>query len=182
MVLFGFNRQITGLVLLDLGVKIINEKSKNELQSEVLTMFDLMPFGRNNSVNRWFDEFERSFWPDFFKDSYFDSKWAGFKTDIIDNGKEYLIEAELAGFNKEDINIEVNGNRLTISAKKDETIENKDANYIRKERHTGQVMRSFAIDNVQTDGIRAEFIDGVLKLVLPKLEEEKTKVRRIDIN
>ena len=141
-------------------------------------MFNLVPFR--------FDEFDRDFWPDFFRDADGRDLWtgrlAGFKTDIVDDGKEFRIEAELPGFGKDDIKVELNENRLTISAQKDEETENREGRYLRKERRTGQVMRSFILDNVKQDEIKAEFKDGVLKLSLPKQEAETPQVRRIDIN
>ena len=145
-------------------------------------MFDLVPFGKKNVVNTFFDEFERNFWPELFKDNFFENRLAGFKADIYDNGDEYVIEAELAGFAKEDIDVQINEDRLTISAKKDETVEDKNANYIRKERRSGLLTRSFILDNVKRDEIKAEFKDGILKLNLPKIAEDAQKNRRIDIN
>ncbi len=137
-------------------------------------MFDLVPFR--------FNDWERKLFPDFFNDEFFNREIALFKTDISDNGKEYLIEAELPGFSKNDITIEVNEDRLTIAATKDDSTEERKDNYLRKERRSGKVMRSFILDGVDRDRIRAEFQDGILKLVLPKAEEVKTASRRIEIN
>lgn len=140
-------------------------------------MFNLVPFR--------FDEFSKGFWPDFFNDAaedLFTGRWAGFKTDIVEDGKEFRIEAELPGFGKDDIKVELNENRLTISAQKDEETEKRDGKYLRKERRTGQVMRSFILDNVIQDEIKAEFKDGVLKLSLPKQDVKTPQIRQIDIN
>ncbi|TCL72416.1 HSP20 family protein [Hydrogenispora ethanolica] len=137
-------------------------------------MFDLMPFR--------FNDWERKFFPDFFNEEFFNRDIASFRTDISDTGKEYLIEAELPGFDKEDITVEVKEDRLTIAATKESNTEERKDNYLRKERRTGSVMRSFALDGVDRDRIRAEFKNGVLKLALPKAEEVKNPVRRIDIN
>lgn len=106
-----------------------------------------------------------------------------FKADIRDNGSEYLLEAELPGFDKNQIQVEIDGDVLTISAAKEERVEEEDSktNYIRKERRLGRVARSFALDNVKTDAIRADFKDGILKLVLPKLKETSSNRRQIDI-
>lgn len=147
-------------------------------------MFDLIPFRRKNAISSLFDEFERGFWPEFFRDSFFEGGMNTFKADIRDNGSEYLLEAELPGFDKEQIQIEVNGDVLTISTGKEEMVEEENAgtNYIRKERRVGKVARSFALDNVKVDGISADFKDGVLKMVLPKLKETAGTRRRIDIH
>lgn len=109
-------------------------------------MFNLVPFRLN--------EMERGLLDDFFGDNFFPKTLATFKTDISENEKEYLIEAELPGFAKEDINIELADNRLTISAKKNSETEEKKESYIRKERYQGQVMRSFLLDKVKEDEIK----------------------------
>ncbi|MGE5581080.1 MAG: Hsp20/alpha crystallin family protein [Bacillota bacterium] len=137
-------------------------------------MFNLVPFS--------FNQLERGFLSDFWGDQFFNNRLAIFKTDISDNGKEYVIEAELPGFAKEEINIEVADNQLTISAARNNETEEKKENYIRKERVSGRVSRSFAVDNVKTNEIKAEFKDGILKLVLPKKEAEENRVRRIELN
>jgi HSP20 family protein len=146
-------------------------------------MFDLTPFKRReNALGSFFNEFERNFWPEFFGEDLLAGRWGGFRADITDNGKEYLLEAELPGFAKEDISVEINRGLLTISANKEETREEKKENYLRKERRSGRFSRSFALDNVNSDNIKAEYKEGILRLTLPKLEPELPKGRRIDIH
>jgi len=87
----------------------------------------------------------------------------------------------MPGVRKEDINIEINDNRLTISANRDERVEEKRDNYIRKERRTSSMARSFSIDNVEADKITAKHENGVLTLILPKKEQSKPRGRKIDI-
>lgn len=144
-------------------------------------MFDLIPFKRNRGLSKWFDDWEDSFLRDFFNDNFFTRGLTTFKTDIMDDGKNYVIEAELPGFSKDDISVEIRDNRLTISAKKDEIKDEKNNNFIRKERHVGEVTRSFWIDNVKEDQITATYQNGILKLVLPKENEDSPKARKIDI-
>lgn len=95
---------------------------------------------------------------------------------------KYLVEADLPGVKKEDINIEYDNGNLTISAKRDETLEDKNENYVRRERHYGEFRRSLYIRNVDEDKIDASFNDGVLKIVLPKLNKGNNNGRRININ
>ena len=137
-------------------------------------MFSLVPFGMN--------ALDRGFWEEFFGDNFVPAKFGSFKTDITENEKEYVIEADLPGFSKEAIRLEMADNRLTISAKKDEVNEDNQDSYIRKERYMGEVSRSFIVDDVNEDQIKAEFKDGVLKVVLPKKEPVQNRVRRIDLN
>jgi HSP20 family protein len=137
-------------------------------------MFSLVPFRMN--------PLERGFWDDFFGEDLLPKKFGVFKTDITDNDKEYVIEADLPGFTKEAIQLEMVDNRLTISAKKDDTTEENQGNYIRKERYLGEVSRTFIVDDVNEDEIKAEFKDGVLKVILPKKEQPQTRVRKIELN
>ncbi len=103
------------------------------------------------------------------------------RADVRDNGNEYLIEADLPGVNRENINLDVNNNVLTIRV--NEEFERKDEreDYIYRERRMGSTSRSFALDNVREDGIKAEYRDGVLTVHLPKEENVKPSARRIDI-
>ena len=71
---------------------------------------------------------------------------------------------------KEDISLRYENGYLTIAATRNESKDEKDdnGNYIRRERHTGEVSRSFYIDGIDDANIRAEFKDGVLQVNLPK--------------
>ncbi len=140
-------------------------------------MFNLTPFRRErNEAIDLFGDMERnithSFWGGMFN----------FKTDIVDRGDRFLLEAELPGFNKEDIDIEIDDNRLTISAKQDEnTVEDND-NFVRRERRFGSFVRSFDISNVNTDKIEAAYKNGLLTLTLPKKTKTEPRGRKIELN
>ena len=139
-------------------------------------MFDLIPFGRKEKdLYRYFNDFEKSFFGD--SGSYL----SAFKTDIIDKDGAYVLQAELPGFAKEDIHIDLNGDYLTISAEHKEETEYKSGQYIRKERRFGSFARSFNVSDVDTDKITASYKDGVLELSMPKQTEEKAKVSQIEI-
>jgi Molecular chaperone (small heat shock protein) len=125
---------------------------------------------------------DRSFWDDFFGEDLLPVKFGSFKTDITENDKEYVIEADLPGFAKEAIQLEMTDNRLTISAKKDDAVEENKDNYIRKERYVGEVSRTFIVDDVKEEDIKAEFKDGVVKVILPKKEPAANRIRKIDLN
>ncbi|SDO04466.1 Hsp20/alpha crystallin family protein [Acetanaerobacterium elongatum] len=139
-------------------------------------MFDLMPFDRRNfkDMQRFFDGFEKNLfgWPESF---------GGFKTDIIDQGSQYVLEAELPGFAKEDLNIDIDGDRLTISAQHTAENEEKNENFVRRERSYGSYSRSFDISNIKAEAITAEYKNGVLFLTMPKNDQAAEKSRRIQI-
>lgn len=142
-------------------------------------MYSLLPFGRdtNNSLNSLFDDFERSFFP------VDRSQMPAFRTDIKDEGDHFLLEADLPGFRKEDIDLHLQDGLLTITAKHDETSENKDENgkYVCRERRVGSFTRSFNVSGIQEDAISASYENGVLKLTLPKQGEPEPQSRKIAI-
>ena len=141
-------------------------------------MYSMIPFGRyGNSLDSLFDDFERSFF------SNGRSQLPAFRTDIQDKGDHYLLEADLPGFQKEDIDLHVQDGVLTITAKHDETRENKDESgkYVCRERRTGSYARSFDVSGIREDGIGASYENGVLKLTLPKQGEQVPVSRKIAI-
>src|SRR5690625_3309798 len=72
----------------------------------------------------------------------------GIRADITESNSEYIIEAEIAGFTKEDINIELVDDRLTISATREESTCDDDKDYIRRERRYGTTSRSFSVQGI----------------------------------
>ena len=106
---------------------------------------------------------------------------AQIKVDIKENEKEYIVEADLPGVKKEEINVDLNNDRLTISVTRNEETNIEKENYIRKERRSGSYSRSFYVENVIENQISAKFENGVLSMVLPKRESGVSKNKRIEI-
>lgn len=98
-----------------------------------------------------------------------------FKCDIQRLEDKVVVECELPGFKKEDINISFEDKVLTVEAKKDEKVENeKDKNnYIVRERFTQSVRRSFVVENIDDENIKAKYEDGILTITLSKKMPEK---------
>ncbi len=111
------------------------------------------------------------------------SSLRAFSTDIKDEGANYVLEAELPGFRKEDIQIDIDGDRLTIQANHSNEQEEKDekGNYLRRERYYGSYSRSFDISQIEGDQIAASYDNGVLRLTLPKRAEITPASRRLEI-
>ena len=133
-------------------------------------MFELRPY-RKSSVSyynpfREMADLERSFWGD--PDSR--NALAEFKTDITDEGDHFLLEADMPGFDKKDIHLDVNGDTLTIHAERKAEQEEKDDknNYVRCERSFGSYSRQFDLSSVDADHMKATYDNGVLKLEMPK--------------
>lgn len=116
-----------------------------------------------------------SFFNDFMKPS--DGSYSIPKVDIEDTDKAYVLTTDLPGVAKKDINVTYDNNVLTLSAKHEDTKEEKDAkdkkNYIRKERTSKVFCRQFSVQNIQKEGIQANFKDGVLTIVMPKEDPKK---------
>ena len=141
-------------------------------------MFGMIPFDRNSdNFFDLFDNFERKF----FGNS--NASLPDFRTDIRDQGDHYLLEADLPGFQKEDIDLHLEDGVLTITAKHDETKDSRDqgGKYVCRERRTGSYARSFDVSGIREDGIGASYENGVLKLTLPKQGEQAPVSRKIAI-
>jgi len=152
---------------------------------EVYFMFGLTPFRRNQSVGRSRDfwDFDR-FFEDFFNDSVFPAFYNSrhMKVDIKENENEYVVEAELPGVKKEEISIDLHDDRLTIAVKRDEQVNEEQENYIRKERRSCSMCRSFYVENVKNENVSAKLENGLLTIVLPKKEPGKPNSRKIQID
>ena len=144
-------------------------------------MFELIPFdrrGHNVSVYdpfRAFEDLERSF----FGSS--PAAVSAFRTDVTDIGDAYKLEAELPGFRKEDIQLDVENDCLTISAERKLDNEDKKPNFVKRERFYGSYSRSFDVSGINVDGIEAAYVDGVLTLTLPKKVETVPASRKLEI-
>lgn len=99
------------------------------------------------------------------------------KVDVARNDGAYTVKAEMPGVKKEDINVSVDGNQVTISGEiKKENEEKKGAEIIRSERYYGKVSRSFMLPQEIDDGkVDAKYGDGILNLTLPMKERAATR-------
>ena len=118
-----------------------------------------------------------SLFDDFFNDDFFTRKDSGLmKTDIKEGKNNYIVEVDLPGFEKENINLKLNDGYLEISAKVSKNNDDSEGKYVRKERFYGECSRSFYIgDEITEEDIKAEFKNGILKIDIPKKEEQKKK-------
>lgn len=130
---------------------------------------------------REMEAFERAFFSDPFAGFFNTTELAQFRTDVTDEGDHYLLEADLPGFEKKDINLDVQGDTLTIRAERHSKVKEKDKQdkVIRMERSYGSYSRSFDISGINADKIKAKYDNGVLRLTLPKVEQAKG--RRLEI-
>ena len=137
-------------------------------------MFELTPYSTRRSV---MDPF--NFFNDFFGTNNAPME---LRTDISDKGDAFVLEADLPGFKKDDIKIDLENDRLTIKAERHSEHEDNRNGYVRRERHFGSFERSFDVSGIDTAGIKANYTDGVLTLTLPKRPELVPDNRSIAID
>ena len=129
------------------------------------------------------EQLERDFFRDPFEGFFNTTDLAEFKTDVLDEGDHYELEADLPGFQKEDIRLELQGDNLVISAERHSNAEekNRDGKVVRMERSYGSYQRSFNVSRIDTQNIHAAYENGVLKLNLPKLQAQIPQSRVLEI-
>lgn len=150
-------------------------------------MFELTRRNDNNTMHtynpfREMEEMERRFFGPHFDDFFRNTDLAEFKTDVTDEGDHYLLEADLPGFNKEDIHLDLADDTLTIRAERHSNVEKKEKHQVvRVERSYGSYCRSFDLSGIEAENIKAKYANGVLQLILPKKAEVVPASRQIEI-
>jgi len=156
------------------------QESKELAKTEPLRA--LSPF---EEMERWFeDAFRRPF------SLLTPSRWPRLRVtemeevipsvDIFEEGDNVVVKAELPGMKKEDIDVSIADNTISISGakKKEEKVERK--NYYREERSYGSFTRSLRLPvEVHTDKVKANFKEGILEIRIPKTEEAKKKEKKV---
>jgi HSP20 family protein len=99
------------------------------------------------------------------------------KMDVKEDEKAYTVHADIPGVKKEDIQITVDGNQVTIRAEaKRESEKKENGKLLRSERYAGEISRSFTLPyEVDMTGAQAKYKDGVLDLALPKKASSQSK-------
>lgn len=147
-------------------------------------MFEIIPLTHSRSFwspFRDMDNLTRAF----FDEPFFSEKTQvrPFKTDIRKTEEGYLLEADLPGFDKKDIGVELKDDVLTIKAQRHSEVEDKDKqdNFVRIERSFGSYERSFDVSGIDTDKIAVKYENGVLSLNLPEKEPVIPETRTLTI-
>lgn len=144
----------------------------------------MRPYGKTGSL--FPTEFMKGFFGPVGWENWPDHPWfpalSPIRTDIKETAAEYILEAEMPGYEKQDIEVEWQDGQLTIKAQRQQTVDENERDYVRRERSYGEVSRSFWVDNIQPERINAEYRDGILKIVLPKASPARDSKRKIDIN
>ena len=133
-------------------------------------MRDMLSF--NNRADRMFNDF---FYPSRGMQMSKDSSWNP-RVDIYEDEDAIVLKAELPGVEKDNIVVDVEGRVLTLKGERSSDNEVQEESYYRRERTFGSFERRFNLpDNVDPEKITADYKDGILKLGIPKPEENKPR-------
>jgi HSP20 family protein len=144
------------------SIQLQREKTMASNLSRFTPFGDLARFDPFRDIERFFDEFERhSMQPDLAR---------GMRMDVSETDQAYTVRAEMPGFEKEDINVSIDGKTVTIRAKHDEQKQPpQTGTLMRGERFHGEHYRSFTLpQEVDDQQASATCVNGVLELTLPK--------------
>lgn len=121
-----------------------------------------------------FDEFFRP-WNEWFENTESGLRiWNMPAVNITEEQEGYRVSLAVPGMHKEDFNVDIDGNMLTISCEKEESKEEKEKKFTRKEYNFSSFSRTFTLpEEINKEKIEARYENGVLNLVLPKREEVK---------
>ncbi|MDH3265540.1 MAG: Hsp20/alpha crystallin family protein [Gammaproteobacteria bacterium] len=129
-----------------------------------------------HSMEEFFEDFPPRRWMETFEP--FGLKWPvgidferRFRVDILDRDKELVVRAELPGIEKDDVEVTISGDRLMIEAEREFEEEEERETFYRHELGYGELMRTIALPvGVDVEHVNAELKDGILSVVLPKLQ------------
>lgn len=123
---------------------------------------------------------EFNLFEDIFDDPFFEKRETKLmKADIKEKGDNYVIDVDLPGYEKDNIEIELENGYLKVTAKVNQNIDDENEKYIHKERFYGECSRSFYVgDNIKEEDIKAGFKNGILSLTVPKNEQKKIEEKK----
>ena len=129
-----------------------------------------------HSMGEFFEDFPPRRWMETFEP--FGWKWPmgidferSFRIDVLDHEKELVVRAELPGVEKDDVEVTISGDRLTIEAEREFEEEESKETFYRHELGYGELMRTIALPvEVDVEHIDAELKDGILTVTLPKIQ------------
>ena len=147
-------------------------------------MAGLIPFNRRNTslMNTGFNDFYNML-DDFFSDGLMPSRNLlkdTFKIDIEERENEYIIEAEVPGVVKDEIDLSIEDDNLCIMVNRSEDVKKDGKNFIHRERRASSMSRRVRLAGAKLDEIKAKLEDGVLIVTIPK-DIKANSTRKIDI-
>jgi HSP20 family protein len=152
----------------------LTNKHVPSMRDEFLTPFDSL---FDKVVNQAFPSFSQEFGVNFFGNSSYP------RVNVADLKNNVLIEAEIAGLDRDRVSVEYEDGMLTISGDKQTELEDPDIKYVYKELKRSSFKRSFRVDEstLDVDNISAKFDNGILNITIPKKEVLESKTKRVKI-
>ncbi len=145
----------------------------------------LSPFGE---MDHWFDDFFQPSWMHPYRHRWPD--WGDYgpafkgrmpKVDVIDRESEIVIHAELPGVNKDDLDVSITENTVSIRATTKQEKKEENGEYFRREMSRGEFQRTVHLPvDVNAENVKANFEDGVMELKLPKTKKAKRKTIKVE--
>lgn len=160
--------------------RIANQKARpttRKEETEVVTMAMMVPYGRLNALNDWFNMVNDLVAPD---STARDTFPASFMMDVQENPDGYVVEATMPGVSRDEIDVELNEGHLNISVDKKDSEEVAKRNYIHRETSSYRATRSVYLKDADTAGLTASLKDGVLTVNVPK-RTQNSNVTKIQI-
>jgi HSP20 family protein len=157
-------------------------------EKELLNMAGLIPFNRKDSglartgLGTGFEDFYNML-DDFFSDGWMSGRNLlrdTFKIDVRETEGEYQVEAELPGVKRDEIDLRIDDDSLSILVNRGENLEQEGKTYIHKERRASSMNRRVRLANAKLDEIKAKLEDGVLVITVPK-QDKSNASRKIAI-
>ena len=146
---------------------------------------------RVEDIEHWMERFMDDMWRRPFPSLLGRDRWLPIRPlsirmpsiDVYEEKDSVVVKAELPGMTKEDIEVNLTGEHLTIKGEKKEDKEVKEDDYYRRERSYGSFMRTVTLPcEVKSEEIKASFKDGVLEIQMPKTEDAKKKSVSVKID
>lgn len=146
---------------------------------------------RGEEFEHWLEQFMEDMWRRPFPSLFGRDRWLPIRPlsirmpslDVFEEKDSVVVKAELPGMQKEDVEVSLSGENLTIKGEKKEDKEVKEDDYYRRERSYGSFLRTVALPcEVKSGEIKASFKDGVLEVRMPKTEEAKKKSISVKID
>ena len=105
------------------------------------------------------------------------------RLDLVDNEDEFVATVDVPGFERDDIEVRVSDQTLSIDASREEEREESDERYLKRERHHRTLRRSIEIpEDVDEDAVSARIKNGVLTITMPKSADEDSRAVEIDVD
>jgi HSP20 family protein len=139
-------------------------------------------FGRLSSLRDELDRLFESPWTELARTSQLLSGWTP-ALDVYEGKDNFIVKAELPGMKKEDIEVSLHGDSLSISGERQSETKEENADVCRAERYFGRFQRTVTLPtSVAPDKAKAQYKDGILTVTLPKTEEAKPKQIDVSVN